>query len=68
MRIAKILIGIGAVLIVSGLIFQFQGRGLVGPESSFMYYSKDWINYGIGIAISGIILCGIGVFVQIRAR
>ena len=64
----KIIIGIGAAMIVFGALFQFQGRGIVGPESSFMYYNKDWIYYGIGIAISGILVCGSGVVLYVRSR
>jgi len=64
----KIIIGSGIAMIVFGILFQFQGRGIVGPESSFMYYNKDWIYYGIGIAISGILVCGFGVILLVRSR
>jgi hypothetical protein len=63
---SKILICVGAVLIIFGVIFQLQGRGQIGPESSFMYYNKDWIYYGIGIVISGIIVCGCGAFLLLK--
>lgn len=62
MKVSRILIPIGVILIIFGAIFQFQGRGQIGPESSFMYYNKDWIYYGIGIIASGIITAGAGVF------
>lgn len=68
MKMVRIPIPIGIVLIVFGIIFQYQGRGVLGPESSFMYYNKDWIDYGIGIIISGIILVGIGIFAARRTR
>jgi hypothetical protein len=55
----KTVIGAGIAMIVFGVLFQFQGRGIVGPESSFMYYNKDWIYYGIGIAVSGIWFAGL---------
>jgi hypothetical protein len=64
----KTVIGAGIAMIVFGVLFQFQGRGIVGPESSFMYYNKDWIYYGIGIAVSGIMVCGFGTFLFIRSR
>jgi hypothetical protein len=64
----KIIILAGAVIIAFGVLFQFQGRGVVGPESSFMYYNKDWIYYGIGIAVFGVLVCGSGVFLYIRSR
>lgn len=62
MKVSRILIPIGVILIIFGAIFQFQGRGQIGPESSFMYYNKDWIYYGIGIIASGIITAGAGMF------
>ncbi|MGQ0771257.1 MAG: hypothetical protein ACT4NT_00590 [Nitrososphaerota archaeon] len=62
MRIAKPIIILGIILIVFGAVFQSQGRGQIGPESSFMYYSNDWIYYGMGIIIFGIITSGFGVF------
>lgn len=62
MIIAKPIIILGIILIVFGTIFQSQGRGQLGPESSFMYYSSDWIYYGMGIIIFGIITSGFGVF------
>jgi hypothetical protein len=64
----KIIIGVGMALVAFGVLFQFQGRGTVGPESSFMYYNKDWIYYGIGIAVSGVVVCGFGVFLLARSR
>lgn len=66
MRIAKPIIILGIILIVFGTIFQYQGRGHLGPESSFMYYSNDWIYYGMGIIIAGIITSGFGVFLLRR--
>ena len=67
-RISKIIISVGAIVIVFGMLFQFQGRGVVGPESSFMYYNKDWINYGLEIALAGILICAIGIANQVRTR
>jgi hypothetical protein len=66
MRISGMLIPIGVALVIFGTIFQFQGRGVVGPESSFMYYNADWIYYGIAIIICGIIISGIGSFFLVR--
>ncbi|MFM7796958.1 MAG: hypothetical protein ACKO7N_09365 [Candidatus Nitrosotenuis sp.] len=64
----KILLIIGSVLICFGVLFQYQGRGLIGPESSFMYYNKDWIFYGTGIWISGVIICTSFVLLYIRSK
>jgi hypothetical protein len=64
----KIIVIVGAIMICFGVLFQYQGRGIVGPESSFMYYNKDWIYYGIAIILSGVAVCGAGVFLYVRAR
>jgi hypothetical protein len=66
MKIARILISIGIILIIFGIIFQSQGRGHLGPETSFMYYNADWIYYGLGIAIAGVAICGAGIFLLLR--
>ena len=54
----------GIILVVFGIIFNFQGQGIVGPESSFMYQSEDWIDYGIVISMVGVILILIGYVVE----
>ncbi|MBM2852208.1 MAG: hypothetical protein HW420_755, partial [Candidatus Nitrosotenuis sp.] len=66
MRLGKPLIIIGIILICFGVIFQFQGRGQLGPESSFMYYNTDWIFNGIIIIVSGIAISGFGIFLSKR--
>ncbi|MFM8659423.1 MAG: hypothetical protein ACKOCQ_05755 [Candidatus Nitrosotenuis sp.] len=66
MKTAKAIIISGIIIIIFGAIFQFQGRGTIGPESSFMYYNKDWIDYGFGIVGLGIALCGFGIFAHFR--
>ena len=50
----------GIILVIFGIIFNFQGQGMVGPESSFMYQSEDWIDYGIIISMVGVVLILIG--------
>jgi hypothetical protein len=67
-KLSKILIPIGAALIIFGIIFQFQGRGAIGPESSFMYYNADWIYYGIAIIVCGIMISGAGGFFLVKKR
>ena len=64
MRLERPIIIIGIVLICFGVIFQFQGRGQLGPESSFMYYNKDWISHGMIIIAFGIIVSGFGMFLS----
>ena len=54
----------GVILVIFGIIFNFQGQGMVGPESSFMYQSEDWIDYGIIISMAGVILILIGYVIE----
>ena len=54
----------GIILVIFGIIFNFQGHGMVGPESSFMYQSEDWIDYGIIISMAGVILILIGYVIE----
>ena len=54
----------GIILVIFGIIFNFQGQGMIGPESSFMYQSEDWIDYGIVISMVGVILILIGYVVE----
>ena len=58
----------GIIIVVFGIIFNFQGQGMVGPESSFMYQSADWIDYGIIISMVGVILILIGYVVEKRRQ
>ena len=55
---------IGIILIIFGIVFNFQGEGMLGPETSFMYESNDWVNYGIGISMIGVVLVLIGYVVE----
>ena len=52
----------GVILVIFGIIFNFQGQGMVGPETSFMYQNQDWIDNGIIISMLGVILILIGNF------
>ena len=61
-------IGIGIITLIFGLIFDLQGQSIIGPESSFMYANPDWITYGIGIMITGIIVIGIGITLQVLKK
>ena len=49
---------------IFGIIFQFQGQGMIGPESSFMYQNQNWIDIGIYIGMAGVIIILIGYFVE----
>ncbi|MFQ5440340.1 MAG: hypothetical protein ACE5DL_02650 [Nitrosopumilaceae archaeon] len=66
MRIWRSIVGVGMIIFFLGIVFHLQGQSIVGPESSFMYANPEWISYGIQIAIAGIIISGIGVFVKIK--
>ena len=55
---------LGIIIFILGIIFHLQGQSVVGPESSFMYANPEWISYGIQIAISGIIISGIGTSIK----
>ena len=68
MRVGKSIIIVGIVVFVAGIIFHFQGHGVVGPESSFMYSNPEWVTYGQEIAIIGIIILAIGIGLVVSKR
>jgi len=57
----KPIIGLGIVVILSGIVFYLQGQSVVGPESSFMYSNPEWITNGQWITIIGIIILAGGI-------
>ena len=50
----------GIIVMIFGIIFHFQGQGMIGPESSFMYQNQNWIDNGIYIGMLGVIIILIG--------
>ena len=54
----------GIIVMIFGIVFQFQGQGMIGPESSFMYQNQNWIDNGIYIGMLGVIIILIGYFVE----
>ena len=46
----------GIIVMIFGIVFQFQGQGVIGPESSFMYENPSWIDNGIYIGMIGVII------------
>ena len=54
----------GVILVIFGIVFSFQGQGVVGPESSFMYESEEWVDNGIFISMIGVILILIGYVLE----
>jgi len=61
MNPGKPIIGLGIVVILSGIVFYLQGQSVVGPESSFMYSNPEWITNGQWITIIGIIILAGGI-------
>ncbi len=61
MKIGILVIILGIVILGFGILFDFQGQGIIGPESSFMYENPEWITNGhiIGIVGIGIIISGL---------
>ena len=55
---------LGILIMIFGIVFQFQGQGVIGPESSFMYENPSWIDNGIYIGMIGVIIILIGYFVE----
>jgi hypothetical protein len=66
MKIWSLIVFIGTIIFMLGIIFHLQGQSVIGPESSFMYANPEWVSYGIQIAISGIIISGVGISIKIR--
>jgi hypothetical protein len=48
---------IGVVALLLGLLFAGQGSGYIPwPASSFMISQSQWIYYGLGLAVVGLVL------------
>jgi hypothetical protein len=48
---------VGIVLLLAGLVFMGQGsRYFPYPAKSFMVGASQWIYYGTGIAVVGVVL------------
>ncbi len=59
MRTALVILGI--MLLIAGLVFVGQGSGYFPyPASSFMIRETNWVYYGGGIAIVGLLLIFLG--------
>ena len=65
----KILVGIiGAMLVLTGLIFTAQSKSLLGPTSSFMYSNPSWTINGSMFIIAGIIVLILDIIFRISFR
>jgi uncharacterized membrane protein len=58
----------GVIITILGIVFHFQGKGVVGPESSFMYSNPEWINYGIILIIIGLVITVIGISIRVTKK
>lgn len=58
---ASIFMALGFLLVFSGFVFHYQGIGELGPQSSFMYRSPDWIAYGEMISAFGVVFISFAV-------
>jgi hypothetical protein len=48
---------LAVILLLAGLVFMGQGSGYFPyPASSFMVNATQWIYYGAGIAVAGLVL------------
>lgn len=65
MKIWKPIMIVGSIIFCLGIIFHYQGKSVIGPESSFMYSSPEWVTIGIQVAIFGIIIFASGVFLKV---
>ncbi len=68
MKIGIALIILGILIFLSGVLFHLQGQGIVGPESSFMYYNPEWITYGLQIVFIGWAILGFGAALVITKK
>lgn len=64
MKISSLFYLSGIATLGSGIVFQFQGRGILGPESSFMFKNPSWISYGFEIGMVGIALICLGLLLN----
>lgn len=63
---SALLIGIGLLATIAGIIFALQGVGVIG--GSFMSGTSFWAVLGPLIALAGVILAVLGVWLGRRAR
>ena len=54
----------GIIIMIFGVIFQFKGQGMVGQEESLMYENPNWIDNGIYIGMTGVVVILIGYIVE----
>ncbi len=56
-----VLLALGALMVLSGLLWAAQGSGLFPyPEQSFMIGSRPWIGWGLLMAAAGLVVIWLG--------
>ncbi len=68
MKIGVLVSITGSSVLILGIIFSLQGLSVIGPESSFMYSSRQWIDYGIQITCIGAIIAVTGIILHAYAQ
>ena len=68
MKIGILVIIFGIIILGFGILFDFQGQGIVGPESSFMYENPEWIINGHIIGIIGIVIVIGGLIIRKKLK
>ncbi|HXV66099.1 MAG TPA: hypothetical protein VD731_02565 [Nitrosopumilaceae archaeon] len=68
MMLFKPVIILGVIVGISGLVFQLQGRSIIGPESSFMYSNPEWITLGQQIMVIGILMIVAGLIIKLKSK
>lgn len=63
-----LILAAGVVVMILGAIFHLQGIGIVGPQSSFMYTSPEWVGYGLYVHLAGLTAVAFWVVRRVRSR
>ena len=56
----------GVLLALAGCTFTLQGLGIVGPTTSFMFQSIDWVYDGLAVFGLGVAVTLVGVWMGRR--
>lgn len=55
------------MVVILGIIFHFQGNGVIGPDSSFMYANPEWVTYGLEVVSLGVLILGVGILLKLKS-
>lgn len=67
MKFYSLLISAGIMVVILGIIFHFQGNGVIGPDSSFMYANPEWVTYGLEVVSLGVLILGVGILLKLKS-